>query len=538
MDWDAIPFPKILGERAEKFPDKVFLYFEDETFTYGELERLTNKIGNGLMNIGIKKSSHVGIMLQNCPEFLLSWFSLAKIGAVMVPFNPNLVGALLSYMVDDSDIETLITDKKGFESLSKVKGDLEPGKLKNIILIDSPSQEGDGDYTFYSFAEFLHFNDERHPNIDLSFDDILSILYTSGTTGPSKGVLLPHAYYFHVSDQFRKVRRLGPDDIVYTSLPWFHGAAQACHTYPTLLANGSIVVSREFDPDTFWQDIKKYNVTQVNYLSTMIYRLWNHPPSKYDGDHQPLVFFGVPTPWNIVEDFAKRFNVVRFIEGLGQTEAQYIGADYEKTTIDKLVRGSCGKVLEGFEVKIVDEKDRELPVGETGEIVVRPKYPSIIFAGYYKKPEATAEAMRNLWFHTGDRGYCDEEGNFYFVDRVKDVIRKSGENISSFELESIIMKYDKIEECASIPVKSETEDEILVAITLKRGVRPEEFNHLDFLRWCKEKMPYYMIPRYIRIVDALPKTPTHKVEKYKLRNEGITEDTWDRKKENIRIKAL
>lgn len=540
MDTSTIPLSYLLTQRAERIPEKVFLYFEEQTYTYAELETITNRIGNAMLEMGITKSTHVGIMLQNSPGFLLNWFTLAKIGAIMVPLNPNLVGDLLTYMVKDSDIETLITEGKHLSQLHQVRADLKSSKLKNLILLDHASLEivQDIGMPAFQFQSFLNYNNDQHPNVPTSFDEPMSILYTSGTTGPSKGVILPQHYYYHVGDQFRKVRRLNENDINYTSLPWFHGAAQACHTYPSFLANCSIVVSRQFDPDTFWQDIKKYNVTQVNYLSSMVHKLWNHPPSEYDADHNPLVFFGVPTPWNMVEDFSKRFKVVRFIEGLGQTEAQYIGADYEKTTIDTLIKGSCGKVLEGFEVKIVDEQDREVPVGQSGEIVVRSTYPYTIFSGYYKKPQATADAMRNLWFHTGDRGYCDSEGNFYFVDRIKDVIRRSGENVSSFELETIVMKYKSIAECVSIPVKADSEDEILVAITLTDDSDRDQFNYRDFLSWCKKMMPYYMIPRYVRILKALPKTPTHKIEKYKLRNEGVTTDTWDRKAANVRLKEL
>lgn len=471
----------LLKERTEKNPEKVFAHFQHNFILYRQLESRTNQLANALGQIGIRQYDHVGILAENSPEFLYSWFSLAKMGAVMVPINTRLMGDLLQYIMNHSEIESLIIQDKYLDRVISIKEQLP--RLKKIIICGSEKDLvslEDWNVTVINFDHLLNHNDDSSPKNPVKFSDPLSILYTSGTTGRSKGAVLSHYYYYYLGDQYRIVRKLDESQVNYTALPWFHAAAQIIHTYPSLIGNGTIVMASEFNPEHFWHDIKKFNATQFHYLSSMIYSLWNYPEKEIDADHPPIIAFGGPTPWNITKEFAKRFNVSRFIEGFGQTESLYLGTDYEKTTLDKLVVGSCGRPLDGFEVKIVDEHDKPVQNGRLGEIVVRPTNPHTVFEGYYKNPEATLDALRNLWFHTGDRGYMDDDQNFYFVDRIKDAIRRGGENISSFELESAIAKHPQVKECAAIPVQGKSDDDVMVVLVLESSA--ETYDHLEFLK--------------------------------------------------------
>ena len=296
-----------------------------------------------------------------------------------------------------------------------------------------------------------------------------------------------------------------------------------------VVADCQIVLSDRFSASTFWDEIRQYGATQFNYLGAVMTILSKQPPRENDADNPVRICIGAACPPDVMKEMEERFGLI-CLEGYGLTEAGI----FTHWTVDDRRPGSCGKIVEEFyEAKLVDDEDNEVTVGQTGEIIVRPKAPFIMMSEYYKMPEKTLESYRNLWFHTGDWARKDEEGYFYFVDRKKDALRRRGENISSFEVEKVINSNPKVLESAVFAVPSELgEDEVKANVVLKPGetLPPEEL-----IKYCSDRMAYFAVPRYLEFVADLPKTPTARVEKYRLREAGITENTWDREKAGIKV---
>jgi crotonobetaine/carnitine-CoA ligase len=290
------------------------------------------------------------------------------------------------------------------------------------------------------------------------------------------------------------------------------------------------VLSDRFSASTFWDEIRKYGATQFNYLGAVMTILAKQEPRENDHDNPVRIAFGAACPPDVMKQVEERFRLV-CLEGFGMTEIGIVVHD----DINARRAGSCGRVLgEYYEAQLVDDDDMEVGIGEVGEIVVRPKKPYIMMTDYYRMPDKTLETYRNLWFHTGDYAKRDEDGYFYFVDRKKDAIRRRGENISSFEVEKVINAHPQILECAVFAVPSELgEDEVKANVVLKEDqtLPPERL-----IEFCNERMAHFAVPRYVEFVTELPKTPTNRIEKYRLRELGITENTWDREKADIKIK--
>ncbi len=355
------------------------------------------------------------------------------------------------------------------------------------------------------------------------------ILYTSGTTGPAKGVIEQHSGLYLGSSEYIRAVRATSEDIFFTCLPLFHGNARVLCIYPALLLGTKAVIYERFSASRFWDWIRKSKATVFNSLGAMANFIYNQPCKEDDSDNPVRVCAAFPMPAAIYEDFEKRFKL-KVVEGYGLTELG--NPTYNPYDAPKI--GSCGKPTQNMEVLIVDENDFPVPPGTAGEIVARGKMPWTMSLGYYNMPEKTVELVRNHYYHTGDAGYLDEDGYLYFVDRIKDYIRRRGENISSFEVERSVNVHPKIAESAAIGVKSElAEDEVKIVIVLKKG---EKLTPEELLAFLEPRMPYFAIPRYVEFVESLPKTPTDRVQKNLLREAGITANTWDREKAGYKVK--
>lgn len=519
----------VVHRKALSQRDRVFLYYKDQTITYQQLDERSNRFAGGLKTLGITKGDKVAILMENHPDFLYTWFGLSKLGAVEVPINTAYKGDLLRHVINNSDSKMLIIEGNLLNRLSLIKHDL--SKLERIISHGEIDEEVSKSLPvpISALNEFLEYP-SHSVEVDVSPNDPAAIIYTSGTTGVSKGAVCPHNHFLHQAKLVGEVRDLKSEDVLYTFLPLFHFNAQIFAVLTALVNDAQVVLSDRFSASRFWDEVRKYGATQFNYLGAVMTILAKQEPKENDYDNSVRIALGAACPPDVMKQLEERFGFI-CLEGYGMTETGIVIHD----DINARRTGSCGRVLgEYYEVKLVDDNDEEVEVGKTGEIVVRTKKPYIMMTEYYRMPDKTLEIYGNLWFHTGDYGKKDEDGYFYFVDRKKDAMRRRGENISSFEVEKVINKHTQVLECAVFAVPSELgEDEVKVNVVLKenQALSPEEL-----IEFCSENMAYFAVPRYVEFVSELPKTPTNRVEKYRLRKLGITENTWDREKAGIKLK--
>jgi crotonobetaine/carnitine-CoA ligase len=546
-DWYAREDPstwvlaEVLKRRATEHPDREYLKFADRPWvSYGEINARSNRIANSLIARGVQPGESVSVMLPNCEEFIPVWFGILKAGAVMSSINTAYKGDFLSWTINLVESKKLVISDEFLDRLDLIKGELPT--LEHVIVWESGKREGPDPALKNEPLEALLAGSDAEPDgIEYSWTADARIMFTSGTTGRSKGVIKQNAAdYFSargllevVSATAGKTVESLSEDTFFSCLPLFHSNAQVLSGYPALVAGGRVAYTERFSSSRFWQQVKDAEATIFNSIGAVSYFIWNIPESDLDRAHKVHTCFAAPAPRDIYNEFQERFGV-KFIEGYGLTETGM--ATYMDPTKPG-VPGSMGKANPGYEVTIVEPgTDRPLPPDTPGEIVVDMKIPNIVMRAYYGMPEKTAEDFRNLKLHTGDLGRMDEEGYFYFMDRVKDYIRRRGENVSSMEVEKQVSDHPQIKEAAAIGVKAgegaSSEDEIMV-VCIPEGTAPDP---AELTHWLAERIPYFMVPRYIRFVDALPKTPTERVQKVKLRDEGITADTFDREAAGITIK--
>jgi len=518
---------KVLDEQVKKHGNRSFMYFKDSEFGYEDLNQRANRIACGLQRSGIKKGDKVAIMLPNCPEFVFLMVGLSKLGAVEVPINTAHKGDLLTYMLDNPDARVLIAANQFMDRLKPVLPDAT--RIERVIIVDF---EGEGmpklNKSVEDWADVIN-NDGSYKPVDVLWSDPYGIMYTSGTTGPSKGVLLPQNYALYMGEIIIEAAEYSESDCLYNALPFFHGNAQVLSFMPALMSGARMVLAERFSASRFWGDVKRYGCTEFNYLGGIIPILSKADPKPDDPDNPIRVMLGAAAPKDIFEAFEKRFGV-KLVEVYGMNE---IGLPLMANLRDRRP-GSCGKVHPDCIVKVVDDDGLEVGPNTPGEMLVRPLKPYCMLSEYYRMPNKTIEAWRDLWFHTGDFAQYDEEGYFYFVDRKKDALRRRGENISSYEVEKVINSHPSVLESAAIAVKSELgEDEVMICLTLKEG---QSLPPKELMAHCEKRMAYFMVPRYVRIMDKLPKTPTERIQKVTLREEGVTKDTWDREAAGFKIK--
>jgi crotonobetaine/carnitine-CoA ligase len=500
---------KVLAAQARLRGDKPFLQFEDgPPQTYSAVDAMANRVARGLAKIGIRQGDHVGVFLPNRLEHCYLWFGINRLGAVHVAINAAYRGRFLSHVLKNAGCKIVVCDSALRPRLDEILDEL-----------PHPPQ------VFDSLTPLL--DDSALPvDVEVSYRDVATIMYTSGTTGPSKGVLMPHAHDYLFGLGVVENLGLTQDDIYYVCMPLFHANALFLQVYATLIAGGRAVVVPRFSASNWIDDIRRYQCTITNTLGVMTEFILKQPARPQDADNALRVVLAVPAPASLVPTFRARFGC-EMLEAYGMTEVNiplYFPFDAPPR------EGSCGKVYDRyFEAHVVDpDTDEELPPGMIGEIVVRPREPFAFSLGYHAMPEQTVEAWRNFWFHTGDAGRRDADGYFYFVDRIKDCIRRRGENISSYEIESVLMAHPAVAEAAAIAVKSEIaggEDEVKVCLVLKPRVQVTFEALADY---CTSRMPAFAVPRYFEFLDKLPRTPTEKIQKALLRAAGVAEGTWDR----------
>lgn len=511
----------MLERWAAAQPEKVFAIFADGSqWSYAETLRQAVTTANALRALGVRQGERVMCWLPNSADCLRLWFGLNFLGAVFVPLNLAYRGNLLRHAVKLSEARLGIVHADLHQRL----GEIELSKLEEIVVLGGEGTDLAGLKVHQATALTSH--DVDPPALDRAIApwDMQSIIFTSGTTGPSKGVM---SSYVHLYSMAAAAPFLRSDDRYMINLPMFHSGGVMPVT-AMLIHGGSIVMVDAFDTEAFWPTVRRTGITTAILLGVMGGFLLKRPASGDDKDHTLRTCTYVP-----LNDTAPRFHERFGTEvhtHFNMTEISMpIVSEANPTAL-----GSAGKPRPGVQVRLIDENDCEVPVGSIGEMVVRTDCPWAMNHGYAANADATVAAWRNGWFHTGDGFRRDEEGNFYFVDRLKDAIRRRGENISSFEVESEVLSHPAVREAAAIAVKSEiAEDEVMAVVALKDQATFDPAELIEFLR---PRMAHFMIPRYVRVVDALPRTPTAKVEKVKLREQGLTDDTWDRDAAGIVVK--
>lgn len=509
----------MIEDRADRHGDKPFLLFEGRSISFAEMDLLANRAAHGLAAHGIERGDRVAIMMSTCVEWLALWFGSLKLGAVVVPINTAYRGHGLKHILNDSGARVAVIDSDFVERFDALRDELPA----TAYLVERPV--GGVAAGGRTVNDLLDTADTRPVALDLAPKDPAAILYTSGTTGPAKGCVLPHGQYLAAAHQMNANCEYDSTSVLYSCLPLFHINAQNYSVLCALSAGASLALDAKFTATGFFDRVKAVGATAFNIVGGIPLMLWNQPKRDIDRTHGARVAFGVPVPVDLWEQWEERFGV-RIVYAYGMTENGLPTLfPYDQTPAAPHLRGSGGRASASAEVAIVDTDDQPVAPGVVGEVVTRPRIPWTMMQGYHNNAEATAAAWRNGWFHTGDLGYLDHEGYFFYVDRKKDALRRRGEMISSWDVESVIGAFPGVAQCAAYGVPSEVgEDEIMVAIVLADG---ERLDHHALLAHCRQRLAAFQVPRFIRTVDELPRTQTERVEKYKLRREGVTPDTWD-----------
>ena len=524
---DPVTFPEWIRHRARLGGDKTALEICGVTRTYAELDERTDRFAAGFAALGLEPGEHVSAMMLNSVENVEAWFGLQKAGLVEVPVHTASRGAALQYVVDHADARAVVIDEAFLPQFASIVHGLP--KLEHVVVNrDEPGEPAElpSRLAVHDLADLAL--DGPPPTPTLHRVDTAVVLHSSGTTGPPKGVVLSHGAVLHLTRHLVWLMGYTAEDRLYTAFPLFHNNAKYTSVCAALECGGSLVMDKRFPVKTFWEVAREKELTAFNYMGALLMMLHKQPDRPDDADNPIRIAFGAPCPVEIWEPFERRFGV-SLVEVYGMTEAPMI----TENRLDERVVGTAGRASMTYEVRIVDEDDQEVPPDTPGEIVARPKQSGALFSGYYRRDEDTVETWRNLWFHTGDRGMLDERGYLTFIDRMKDCIRRRGENISSWEVESTINAHDAVLECAAYGVASElSEADVMVAVVLQPGASLAPEALLDY---CTGKMAHFAIPRYVRFMDALPRNHAERVQKTELRADGVTADTWDREAHGYKV---
>ncbi|MCW1432289.1 AMP-binding protein [Novosphingobium sp. JCM 18896] len=508
----------LVADRARDWPDRVAISFEEQVQTFAELDRSANAVCHLLAKLGVARSEHVAVMLENGAEAVQAWLGIARYGAIEVPLGSALRGDGLVYPLVKCSCRLAIVHASLLDRISHVRDRLP--QLETVIVVGDAGTQG-------WKARLLEAGHEPYAS-DVAAEDTAVVLFSSGTTGPPKGVVLPHSAGFWLAHGVREVMGYGHDDVLFNAFPLSHVNARYTTIYPAMLAGARAVLHRRFSASAFWDICRTERITAFNYMGVIPVLLLNQTVTQGDRDHCVTRAYGAGAADKISDQFEERFGVP-LVETYGSTELGMVSC----TRLGERSPDSCGVASSDYQIEIQDELGWPLPSGGTGEIVVRPTRPGVMFSRYLGDPAATVEALKGLWFHTGDRGRRDSEGKLYFVDRVKDVIRRRGENISSWEVERVLEAHPAISEASAIGVDSHVSGQEVMVVLVGAG---EQVAPAELLEHCEKHLPYYAVPRYVRFVDSLPRTASARVEKYRLREAGVTPDTWDREEAGYVLK--
>ena len=517
-----------LAHRLSTDPDGAYLDFEGTARTAREIDLESNRMAHAFADLGVGPGDRVATLLENSVEQVVSFFAALKLGAIQVPINTAYKGDFLHHQLADSAARVFVLQDDFAERLAVIDTSALTD-LSACVLTGEPGAEVGGARAESWDSLLAAGREDPIDDVAVRPSDLACFIYTAGTTGPSKGCMLPHNYVVALADQIARAWERRPDDVVLTPLPLFHFNAISVCVVGSLAIGGSASIARRFSVSKFWPEVKRTGATMVSLLGSLAMLIADADDHPDQAGHRLRLCAAAPFPPATDKIWRERFGCATFSAGFGLTEASLLSMLPAGETNKP---GAAGKLNDhDFEVRIVDDDDVEVPTGEAGEIVCRPQRPNLMFAGYWRRPEETLGVLRNLWFHTGDIGKVDEDDFLYFVDRKKDYLRRRGENISSFEMERIFHGHDAIEDVAVHSVASDLgEDDVKVtAVLLADASLTEE----ELCRWAVDRVPYFAVPRYIEFRADLPRNPVGRVLKYQLRDEGVTPDTWDREKAGV-----
>jgi crotonobetaine/carnitine-CoA ligase len=503
----------LLARQVRERPDSPYLTIEGKTYSFRETQERVMCVATGLTGLGVKEGTRVALMLPNVAAYVFVWLATSHLGATTVAINPQFRGAMADNALGNTECSVIVLHAASAGVLASVSASTRE-RIRTVIGTDAETCGRDGVTSLSALETSLPVPSQAGLG---DFRSIHAISFTSGSTGPAKGVLITTNHALDSACTYVHATRLTSADTLYTPFAFFHGMSTRLALLPALIVGAHVVVGERFSASRYWQEAVACGATVAQTLPPMTAMLKALPQSANDRQHRVTRMYNSRAD----EEFERRFGV-RLVEAYGMTEIGlpiYSGFPERRD-------GAAGKVHPDWEMAIVDEADRRVPAGEPGELVFRPRHPWLITPGYVGQPEATVEAMQNLWFHSGDIGRQDEDGYVFFIDRRKERIRRLGENISSFDVESMVSSHPDVRECAALAYPAAMgEDDVRIVVVMAEG------SHLDagpLYDWLTKIMPKYMLPRYIEFAQTLPRTATNKIEKFQLKESGLSADVWDR----------
>ena len=526
-DWNVV---SLLRQQALKYGDRTFITFESgASLTFQDLDRKSDEFALAMKDFGIIANDRIFCVLKNSPDFLISMFGIMKAEAVFVPINTELKGFFLQHQFTNCDPKMVIVE----QSLVKAFAGLKPlvSGLSGVIIsgnsgsVDLPlALQAEKTHNFADFV--VERVDHSESDFTPSTHEICAIMYTSGTSGPSKGVLLPHGHFFSYAVGQVDGMKQTEEDIYYICMPLFHVNALNMQLLGSLMAGSAIFCVERFSTSNWLRHCIESGATLTNTLGVMTEFIFNTPETELDKEHALRLICAVPIAKEWGEKFQERFGV-KLYQAFGMTESGIVF--WGDPDDEELIPGCSGYLKSDlYEAVIANpENDEVLQIGEIGELLIRPRHAGVFSSGYFQMPEKTLEAWRNLWFHTGDACYFDDKGRMHYFDRIKDCIRRRGENISAYEVEQALNSYEAVLESAVIGVKTDEsggEEEVLAIIVVEST---KSFNFDELIEYCAQIMPKFAVPRFIQIVNSLPKTSSGKLSKAIFRNEGLSAQVFD-----------
>jgi len=516
---------QVLTEQAGVAGDATWLMSGDRSVTFGQARENSSRIAAALRGFGVGRGDVVAVHMDASVELVQTGIGASELGAMFAPMSTDYHGEFLHRNLQASTAQVLVADAH----LARNYADLpDLGQVRHLVVIgdaDPASLRRPG-LAVHAWDELLSGGPAPTPPA-ARYDDILMLWWSSGTTGAPKGIMQTHAGLMRSASYWIADRHIREDEVWYSCLPMYLGGAWTTAVWPSLVSGTAVGIDARLSVSRFWERVRHYRATQIFTLGAMHMFLMQEPERPDDRDNPVRCAVPVPMPWSDVERFKKRFGIEQVIQAYGQSEVpcRIFSAPDDGTEW----RGSAiGRPVPWLDVRLVDDNDEDVPPGQVGEIVVRPKEPFVLFAGYFNAPEVTARTWRNLWHHTGDLARADPDGQYFFADRKKDYIRYKGRNISMTEVEAVVTRHPDVADAAAFGRQSaelESESELAVCVVPRSGAQLEP---AGLARFINDNAPYYFVPRYIEIAGELPRNAQYKTDKVTLRARPLTAEVWDR----------